>query len=49
MAQQIADRRDVDFVMYEQLGLEEITRHERYKDMNRKMFDMIITEARNFA
>jgi alkylation response protein AidB-like acyl-CoA dehydrogenase len=49
MAQQIADRRDVDFVMYEQLGLEEITKHERYKDMNRKMFDMIITEARNFA
>ncbi len=49
MAQQIADRRDVDFVMYEQLGLEEIAKHERYKGMNRKMFDMIITEARNFA
>ncbi|MDA3895513.1 MAG: acyl-CoA dehydrogenase [Desulfobacteraceae bacterium] len=49
MAQQIADRRAVDFVMSEQLGLEEITKHERYKDMNRKMFDMIITEARNFA
>ncbi|MBC2717625.1 MAG: acyl-CoA dehydrogenase [Desulfobacteraceae bacterium] len=49
MAQQIADRRDVDFVMYEQLGLEDIAKHERYKGMNRKMFDMILTEARNFA
>jgi hypothetical protein len=49
MAQQIADRRDVDFVLYEQLGLEEIAKHPRYKGMNRKMFDMIITEARNFA
>jgi len=49
MAQQIADRRDVDFVLYEQLALEEITKHKRYKGMNRKMFDMVITEARNFA
>jgi len=49
MAQQIADRRDVDFVIYEQLGVESLTKHARYKDMNRKMFDMIINEARNFA
>jgi len=49
MAQQIADRRDVDFVLYEQLGVEDLTKHARYKSMNRKMFDMIITEARNFA
>ena len=49
MAQQIADRRDVDFVLYEQLEMEELIKHERYSDMNRKMFDMIITEARNFA
>ena len=43
MAQQIADRRDVDFVLYEQLGLENIAKHERYQGMNRKMFDMIVT------
>jgi alkylation response protein AidB-like acyl-CoA dehydrogenase len=49
MAQQIADRRDVDFVLYEQLGLEDIAGHERYQDMNRKMFDMIVSEARNLA
>lgn len=49
MAQQIADRKDVDFVLYEQLGLEDLTKHKRYQDMNRKMFDMIVTEARKFA
>jgi alkylation response protein AidB-like acyl-CoA dehydrogenase len=49
MAQQIADRRDVDFVLYEQLGVEDLVKHAKYKGMNRKMFDMIISEARNFA
>ncbi|MBW1897734.1 MAG: acyl-CoA dehydrogenase N-terminal domain-containing protein, partial [Deltaproteobacteria bacterium] len=49
MAQSIADRRDVDFVLYEQLEAEELVKMDRYKDLNKKMFDMIITEARNFA
>ena len=49
MAQQIADRRDVDFVLYEQFAVDSLVKHPRYKGMNRKMFDMIITEARNFA
>jgi len=49
MAQQIADRRDIDFVLYEQLNAERMAKHERFTGMNRKMFDMIITEARNFA
>jgi len=49
MAQVIADRRDIDFVLYEQLKVEELIRHERYKGLNKKTFDMIITEARNFA
>lgn len=49
MAQVIADRRDIDFVLYEQLEVEEITRFGKYKDFNKKTFDMIINEARNFA
>jgi hypothetical protein len=49
MAQQIADRRDVDFVLYEQFDAVSLTRHDRYRDMNKKMFDMVVTEARNFA
>ncbi len=49
MAQVIADRRDIDFVLYEQLKADEMTRLDKYKDFNKKTFDMIITEARNFA
>ena len=49
MAQQIAERRDVDFVLYEQLGLEEMIKNKRYGGINKKTVDMIITEARNFA
>ena len=49
MAQVIADRRDIDFVLYEQLNLEKMTHFEKYSGFNRKTFDMIVTEARNFA
>jgi len=49
MAQVIADRRDLDFVLYEQLKIDELTQLDKYKVFNKKTFDMIITEARNFA
>jgi alkylation response protein AidB-like acyl-CoA dehydrogenase len=49
MAQVIADRRDIDFVLYEQLKSDELTTIDRYKDFNKKTFDMIVTEARNFG
>ena len=49
MAQVIADRRDIDFVLYEQLKTDGMTRLDKFKDFNKKTFDMIITEARNFA
>jgi len=49
MAQVIADRRDLDFVLYEQLKVDELTKLDQYKGFNKKTFDMIITEARNFA
>ncbi|MFW6428362.1 MAG: acyl-CoA dehydrogenase [Desulfosalsimonas sp.] len=49
MAQKIADRRDVDFVLYEQFDAVSLTKHQRYSDMNKKMFDMVVSEARNFA
>ena len=46
MAQMIADRRDVDFVLYEQFNAEDLCQSEVYRDFNRKMFGMIIDEAR---
>ena len=49
MAQLIADRRDIDFVLHEQLDLEPLLKSDNFKDLNRKMFDMIINEARTFG
>jgi alkylation response protein AidB-like acyl-CoA dehydrogenase len=49
MAQTIADRRDVDFVLHEQLAVERLSEHDRFADFNRKTIDMVITEARNLA
>jgi alkylation response protein AidB-like acyl-CoA dehydrogenase len=49
VAQQIADRRDIDFVLYEQLDSEKLGKEKAYAGLNRKAFDMIVTEARNFA
>ncbi len=49
MAQLIADRRDVDFVLYEQFEADGLKNTTRYKGQNKKMFDMVVTEARNFA
>ncbi len=49
MAQILADRRDIDFVIYEQLKVEELARHERFSEFNRKAIDLVISEARNLA
>ena len=46
MAQLIADRRDVDFVIHEQLGMVE---HKLFEEFNKKTIDLIISEARNLA
>jgi len=35
MAQQIADRRDVDFVLHEQLNVEELSKHELFAEFNK--------------
>jgi alkylation response protein AidB-like acyl-CoA dehydrogenase len=49
MTQVIADRRDVDFVLHEQLRVEELARHPRFSDYTRKSVDLVISEARNLA
>lgn len=49
MAQLIADRRDVDFVLHEQFQVEELSKTDRFAEFNKKVVDMIITEARNIA
>ncbi len=49
MAQVIADRRDVDFVLHEQFQVGDLSKHEMFADFNKKVADMVITEARNLA
>ena len=49
MAQVVADRRDVDFVLHEQLKVEELSRHPRFAEFTRKTVDLIVSEARNMA
>lgn len=49
MPQQIVDRRDLDFVIWEQMNCDEILKHETYREFNKKTCDMILTEARALA
>jgi alkylation response protein AidB-like acyl-CoA dehydrogenase len=49
MAQQLVDRRDIDFVLWEQLNCEQFLDHELYQDFNKKTCEMILTEARSLA
>ncbi len=49
MAQQVADRRDMDFVLFEQMQADKLTEYPKYSDFNKKTFDLIISEARNLG
>ncbi|HIJ54914.1 MAG TPA: acyl-CoA dehydrogenase [Deltaproteobacteria bacterium] len=49
MAQLISDRRDMDFVLHEQLKVSDLCKHSRFSDLNKKAIDMIITEAGQLA
>ncbi len=49
MAQLLTDRRDVDFVLHEQLKIEGLSKFERYAEFNKKTVDLIISETRNLA
>ncbi|MBU3915688.1 acyl-CoA dehydrogenase N-terminal domain-containing protein, partial [bacterium] len=49
MAQQIADMRDIEFALYEQLKVEELCESELYSDLNKKTMNMVISEARQLA
>ena len=49
MAQVIADRRDVDFVLHEQLNVGALSEHDRFAEFNKKTIDLIVNEARNLA
>ena len=49
MAAKLTDQRDIDFVLYEQFQVDTFLESEKYKAFNKKMFDMVIKEAKNLA
>ena len=49
MPQVLADRRDIDFNLYEIFHADKLSSLEPYKEFNKKVIDLIVTEARNFA
>jgi len=49
MAQVIADRRDVDFVLHEQLEVGKFSKTDKFAEFTQKTVDLIINEARNLA
>ncbi|MBU0463881.1 MAG: acyl-CoA dehydrogenase [Proteobacteria bacterium] len=49
MVHQLADRRDVDFVVFEQIESEKILKNEKFNGLNRKALELVITEARKLS
>ncbi len=49
MAQVVADRRDVDFVLHEQLNVAQLSEYEEFSEFNKKTIDLVVSEARNLA
>jgi len=49
MANELADRRDIDFVIWEQLDCEKFLDEKSFPGFNKKTCEMIITEARKLA
>ncbi|MDX9785298.1 MAG: acyl-CoA dehydrogenase [Desulfobacterales bacterium] len=49
MAQVIADRRDVDFVLHEQFQVDVLCKAAQFAEFDKKVVDRIIAEARNLA
>ena len=49
MANLVADRRDIDFVLHEQFEVEKLSQHETFADFTKKTVDLIVSEARTLA
>lgn len=49
MAQYVVERRDVDFVLHEQLEIGNLSSNERFAEYTKKTIDLVVSEARNLA
>jgi hypothetical protein len=49
MANLLVDERDVKFVLYEQLRIEELCQHPKFAEFSREMFDMVLDTAQKLS
>ena len=49
MAQILADRRDITFVLHEMYETGNLSKHEKFEEFPPKVMDMVVNEARNLA
>jgi alkylation response protein AidB-like acyl-CoA dehydrogenase len=49
MSQLIADRKEIDFILYELLDAEQVLTYEKFEGLSKKMFNMAISEARKLS
>jgi alkylation response protein AidB-like acyl-CoA dehydrogenase len=49
MAKLLVDDRDIKFVLFELLKVQELCNHERFRDWNEKALGMLLEEARKFS
>jgi len=49
MAQAILDRSDIDFVLFEKFKIDTLSKYDKFADFNKKVIEMVVTEARNLA
>ena len=49
MANLLVDERDVKFVLYEQLNIEELSEREKFSEMSREVYDMVVEAAIKLA
>ncbi|MCP4673884.1 MAG: acyl-CoA dehydrogenase [Desulfobacula sp.] len=49
MTQVIADQKEIEFILYEQFNAKKLLSFEKYKGFSKKIFDMILSEARKIG
>ena len=49
MAQVILDKFDINFVLFEKFKVQTLSNYDKFSDFNRKVIEMVVTEARNLA
>jgi alkylation response protein AidB-like acyl-CoA dehydrogenase len=49
MSQFVADQKEIDFILYKMFKADALVENERFADLSKKSFDMIIAEARKIA